>query len=277
MVVHRVSIRRVRENEIMTTRDAAVAGTFYPAVPSVLQADIERMLTESSIASSDHCPKALIVPHAGYVYSGPVAASAYRLLASAAGSISRVVVLGPAHRVYVRGIAVPTVSHFATPFGDVPLDLSAIAQIETFPRVVTSDPAHQNEHSIEVQLPFLQSVLHAFSLVPLVVGECASTQVSQVIDALWGDDETLVVVSSDLSHYLPYREAKAVDADTDRAILARSYNLHGDQACGAYAINGLMRVADKRSLHVERLDIRNSGDTAGDKSQVVGYAAYALY
>ncbi len=261
----------------MTTRDAAVAGSFYPAATSVLRADVERMLTESPTVSSDQYPKALIVPHAGYVYSGPVAASAYRLLARAAGSISRVVVLGPAHRVHMRGIAVPTVSHFATPFGDVPLDLSAIAQIETLPWVVTSDQAHQNEHSIEVQLPFLQSVLHAFSLVPLVVGECASTQVSQAIDVLWGGDETLVVVSSDLSHYLPYREAKAVDADTNRAILARSHSLHGDQACGAYAINGLMQVADARNLHVEQLDLRNSGDTSGDKTQVVGYAAYALY
>ncbi len=235
------------------------------------------MLAESPMASSDHCPKALIVPHAGYVYSGPVAASAYRLLANAAGSISRVMLLGPAHRVHVRGIAVPTVSHFATPFGDVPLDRTAIAQIETFPWVVTSDAAHQNEHCIEVQLPFLQSVLHAFGLVPLVVGECSSTRVSQVIDALWGGEETLVIVSSDLSHYLPYREAQAVDADTNRAILARSHSLQGEQACGAYAINGLMRVADARSLRVEPLDLRNSGDTAGDKTQVVGYAAYALY
>ncbi|MCZ6659118.1 MAG: AmmeMemoRadiSam system protein B, partial [Gammaproteobacteria bacterium] len=160
---------------------------------------------------------------------------------------------------------------------DVPLDRTAVAQIETFPWVVTSDPAHHNEHCIEVQLPFLQSVLHAFSLVPLVIGECTSTQVSQVIDALWGGDETLVIVSSDLSHYLPYREANAVDADTNRAILARSHSLRGEQACGAYAINGLMRVADARSLHVEQLDLRNSGDTAGDKSRVVGYAAYALY
>lgn len=261
----------------MTTRDTAVAGTFYPATASVLHADVERMLAEPPMASSDHCPKALIVPHAGYVYSGAVAASAYRLLASVAGSISRVVVLGPAHRVPVQGIAVPAVSHFATPFGDVPVDLAAIARIETFPWVVTSDPAHQGEHCIEVQLPFLQSVLDAFSLVPLVVGECASTQVSQVLDALWGGDETLVVVSSDLSHYLPYREAKAIDADTNRAILARSHALHGEQACGAYAINGLMRVAEARSLQVEQLDLRNSGDTAGDRSQVVGYGAYALY
>lgn len=277
MVIHRVSIKRGREDEIMTTRDAAVAGTFYPADTSVLHADVERMLAGWPIAPSDNCPKALIVPHAGYVYSGCVAASAYRLLASAAESISRVVLLGPAHRAYVRGIALPTVSHFATPFGDVPLDLRAIAQIETFPWVLMSDPAHQGEHCIEVQLPFLQSVLQAFSLVPLLVGECTGTQVSQVIDALWGGDETLVIVSSDLSHYLPYREAQTVDADTDRAILNRSHSLHGEQACGAYAINGLLRVADARSLHIEQLDLRNSGDTAGDKSQVVGYAAYALY
>ncbi len=277
MVIHRVSIEPGREHETMTTRDTAVAGTFYPATASVLHADVERMLAEPPMASSDRCPKALIVPHAGYVYSGAVAASAYRLLASVAGSISRVVVLGPAHRVPVQGIAVPAVSHFATPFGDVPVDLAAIARIETFPWVVTSDPAHQGEHCIEVQLPFLQSVLDAFSLVPLVVGECASTQVSQVLDALWGGDETLVVVSSDLSHYLPYREAKAIDADTNRAILARSHALHGEQACGAYAINGLMRVAEARSLQVEQLDLRNSGDTAGDRSQVVGYGAYALY
>ncbi len=260
----------------MTRRDAAVAGTFYPADSAVLHADLERMLAGGPGASG-HCPKALIVPHAGYVYSGPVAASAYRLLEPAAASISRVVLLGPAHRVYVRGIAVPAVSHFATPFGDVPLDLTAIAEIESFPWVTRSDPAHRDEHCIEVQLPFLQAVLDAFNLVPLLVGECGGEQVSEVIDALWGGDETLVIVSSDLSHYLPYREAQAVDADTNRAILNRSHSLHGEQACGARAINGLMHVADARSLAIEQLDLRNSGDTAGDKSQVVGYAAYALY
>jgi len=263
----------------MTMRPPAVAGMFYPDTASTLRADVRRMLDAPRVSEAvdRRVPKSLIVPHAGFVYSGPVAASAYRLLADAANEVSRVVVLGPAHRVYLRGMAVPTVESFRTPLGTVPVDVWAVKALEVFPWVVSSDEAHAQEHSIEVQLPFLQSVLTDFSLIPLVVGDCTCDQVSDVIETLWGDRETLIIVSSDLSHYLPYTQSNEVDADTTSQIVARAENLHGEQACGARAINGLMRVARNKGLDVEVLDVRNSGDTAGDKSQVVGYGAYAIY
>ena len=259
---------------VQSVRPAAVAGSFYAASPERLEADVDLMLGSSS--APRHHPKALIVPHAGYIYSGSVAAGAYRLLAGA--PITRVVMLGPAHTVYVPDIAVPTHTHFSTPLGLVPVDHAALEEIRTRPWVVDSDDAHHDEHCLEVQLPFLQRQLpDTFSVVPLLIGDCASLQVADVLDALWGGDETVIVVSSDLSHYLTYREASTADARTANAILAQSHDLRGDEACGARAINGLMHCAAKRGLRVDELDRRNSGDTSGDKTRVVGYGAYALY
>jgi AmmeMemoRadiSam system protein B len=260
----------------MNVREAAVAGSFYPGDPRELKNLINSLLLERPATDTPQ-PKALIVPHAGYVYSGPVAASAYRLLPAVAKTVRKVVLLGPAHRVYLRGMAVPSVTGFATPLGVVPLDADELEDIAGLPSVMISDSAHALEHSLEVHLPFLQMTLGNFSLIPIVVGDCRPGIVAAVIDALWeGDADTLVVVSSDLSHYLPYDEACARDGDTSRAIVAKSTNLDGEFACGAAAINGFMSAAAVRDLSVCALDVRNSGDTAGDRSGVVGYGAYAL-
>lgn len=259
----------------MTSRSAAVAGTFYPDDAGALEATVRRMLAEAGPATTGH-PKALIAPHAGYVYSGGIAASAYRQLESAHNRIRRVVLLGPAHRVYLQGMAVPSVEVFTTPCGEVHLDMDAIKRVLELPHTTVSDEAHAPEHCLEVHLPFLQAVLDDFLLVPIVVGTCAPEHVAAVLEALWGAEETLIVVSSDLSHYHPYADACKIDAQTSAAIVARSTRLTGEQACGAYAINGLMLAARTHDLSVSMLDVRNSGDTGGGQGEVVGYGAYAL-
>jgi AmmeMemoRadiSam system protein B len=261
----------------MAIRDPAVAGMFYPDQPARLRKDLEQMLLGDPSGTQAPTPKAVIVPHAGYVYSGEVAASAYRRLAGARGIVRRVVLLGPAHRVYLEGMAVPDVTDFATPLGKIPLDRPAIDAISSMPGVTWSNAAHAYEHSLEVQLPFLQIVLDDFRLVPVVVGRCDADRVAGVIDALWGGPETLIVISSDLSHFLPYKRAREVDGNTCQRILDKASSLSGEEACGAYVINGLMRSQHCRQLAVEAVDVRNSGDTAGDKSRVVGYGAFALH
>ena len=260
----------------MNTRSPAVAGTFYPGRKAELAECLKEMLADAVERAESSTPKVLIVPHAGYVYSGPVAASAYSLLQAQRQSITRVVLLGPAHRVYLNEMAVPSAGSFATPLGEVPVDREAVTKALTLPGVVVSDEAHATEHSLEVHLPFLQTMLESFSVLPVVVGQCSSERVAALVDGFWGGDETLIVVSSDLSHYLPYPQACTKDAHTTELILQQSSSLTGEQACGAAAINGLMRVARQRDLWVEALDVRNSGDTAGDRSQVVGYGSYAL-
>lgn len=258
-----------------TTRPAAVAGMFYPGEPEVLRATIEGMLQEAR-TSNDGPPRALIAPHAGYVYSGPIAASAYRLLERQRGRIRRVVVIGPAHRVYLNGLAFPSVDAFETPLGSIPLDREAIEQALKLPATGISDEAHALEHALEVQLPFLQTVLGEFTLIPIVVGRSEPRTVARVLESFW-DDETFFVISSDLSHYHGYEQARKLDARTSRRILSRDDHLDGEEACGAAAINGLMLLARDHDLTVSELDVRNSGDTAGDRQQVVGYGAYAIH
>lgn len=260
----------------MNTRKAAVAGQFYEADAHRLQQHINALLGAAGEAAW-HRPKVLIVPHAGYLYSGQTAAAAYRCLVPRGVRIERVVVLGPAHRVYLEGMAVPSVDAFATPLGAVPLDRPSIEQITDMAGVRVSDEAHRAEHSLEVQLPFLQTVLGHFSLVPVVVGNCDPEPVAAVLDALWGGAETLIVVSTDLSHFLGYEEACATDSLTCDRLLARDSALTGEEACGARALNGLMRSRHCRELAIEMLDLRNSGDTAGDRSRVVGYGAFILH
>ena len=256
-------------------RPAAVAGTFYPADRAALDAAIEDAMRQARSVSLP-LPKALIAPHAGYVYSGPVAASAYALVAGRAGAIRRVVLLGPCHRVAVRGLALPDVDTFETPLGRVPLDAAAIASILPLRQVTRLYEAHAFEHSLEVQLPFLQRVLGAFSLVPLAVGHATAAEVAEVLETLWGGDETLIVVSSDLSHYLAYDEARAIDEATARAIVTLDTSLGHDQACGATPVAGLLVVARRKGLKPTLVDLRNSGDTAGDRRRVVGYGAFAF-
>lgn len=259
----------------VAVRRPAVAGMFYPADARALGADVGAYLDAARDTGRDdeRVPKMLLVPHAGYVYSGPVAAHAYARLAKAHGRIRRVVLLGPTHRVALRAIAVPTVGAFETPLGRVTLDRVAIDKLADLPQVVAHDGAHAGEHALEVQLPFLQTVLGDFALVPLAVGHVAPKQVAAVIERLWGGDETLVVISSDLSHYLPYAQAKAVDGETVQRILALDPALDHDQACGATPLAAALTVARHHGLQPRLLDLRNSGDTAGDRSRVVGYCA----
>ena len=258
----------------MKARPAAVAGMFYPAETATLERTVSELL--AAAPASDGAVKALIAPHAGYQYSGLTAAHAYRLLDGRQEQIRRVVLLGPAHRIYLKGMAVPSVDTFRTPLGDVAIDADGVAQALDLPSMQISDEAHANEHSLEVHLPFLQTVLDDFRLVPIVVGVCPPQDVEAALEALWGGDETLIVISSDLSHFHSYADACELDGSTSRRIEARDASLQGEDACGAYAVNGLMLAAKAKGLHVRTLDLRNSGDTAGDKQRVVGYGAYAL-
>lgn len=257
-----------------TIRPPAVAGMFYPAEPGQLAQDVRQFLREAS--PPDLVPKALIVPHAGYIYSGAVAASAYISLAPIASRIRRVVLLGPTHRVAVRGLALPDVEAFDTPLGRVMLDAAAARAIASLPQVTLNTLAHEFEHSLEVQLPFLQSVLDDFTLLPLAVGMASPEEVAEVLEAVWGGDETLIVISSDLSHFLPYSVAQHVDNGTVKSILKLQQPLTHEQACGGTPINGLIIAARRHHLTPHLLDVRNSGDTAGSKDRVVGYSAFAF-
>jgi len=255
-------------------RSPAVAGIFYPADADVLSQQIDAMLSHVSIAISTY-PKALIAPHAGYNYSGPVAASAYALLQDVK-YIRRVALLGPVHRVPVHGLALPESEFFSTPLGEIPLDKETMDSIAQLPQVIWNDSAHVMEHSLEVHLPFLQRVLGEFQLVPVAVGDADTEAVAEILDALWGNHETLIVISSDLSHYLPYQQAQQVDRITADNILDKQWPISHEQACGATPINGLLAASGKHGLTPHLLDLRNSGDTAGDKQQVVGYGAFAF-
>ncbi len=260
----------------MDVRPAAVAGLFYEGDPAALRASIEGYLRAAG-APPGPAPKALIVPHAGYVYSGAVAARAYAQLAPLRGRVRRVVLLGPAHRVALRGLAAPGARAFATPLGVVPLDTESLALLDDLPQVLRSDEAHALEHSLEVQLPFLQAVLGDFALLPLVVGDASAEAVAEVLERVWGGDETLLVISSDLSHYLDYESARRLDAETCRAIEAlRPEALGRDSACGRVPVRGLLLAARRHGLAPRTLDLRSSGDTAGDRRRVVGYGAWSF-
>lgn len=263
------------------TRPAAVAGSFYPGNPAALRAAVDAHLAAATASDAPAAPrpKLLVVPHAGYVYSGDVAGLGYAQVAAAAepGRITRVVLLGPVHRVAVRGLAAPTVGAFETPLGDVRIDQAAIASLADLPQVVRADRPHAMEHSLEVQLPFLQQVLgDGFALVPLAVGDASPAEVAQVLERLWGGDETLIVISSDLSHYLPYDEAQARDSATVQRILHFATDLEGDEACGAAPLNGALQLARRKGLVPRLLGVRNSGDSAGGRDRVVGYGAVAF-
>lgn len=258
---------------------AAVAGLFYPGDPDELHAAVRQYLSDvqSDAKIRSWIPKAIIVPHAGYIYSASVAAPAYDALRHIADHIHRVVLLGPNHRVPLNKIAAPSVDVFATPDGDIPIDRDAIVAIVDLPQVEINDEAHAEEHALEVHLPFLQEVLGDFTLVPLVVGTVDHQAVAQVLKRLWGGDETLIVISTDLSHYHSYDNARQLDVQTAEAIEALQPDaISPDGACGRFPVGGLLHLAKEFGLNIERLDLRNSGDTAGPRDRVVGYGSWIL-
>ena len=261
-------------------RKPTVANLFYPGDAKKLQGQINVFLqfAKDTVDDNEPLPKAIIAPHAGYIYSGPIAASAYARIAPLHNKIRRVVLLGPSHRVPLMGVAASSADSFSTPFGEIPLDRQTIEALEREQLVVTLDAAHEMEHSLEVHLPFLQTVLDKFSLVPLVVGSATADQISRLIEFVWNEEDTLVVVSSDLSHYENYRAAQQHDQQTNQAIERLDFQHIGPQdACGCAPLNGLLRFAQQHHLHVQTVDYRNSGDTAGTKDQVVGYGAYVIH
>ena len=265
-------MRAVRQDADI--RPAAVAGAFYAADADRLRQDVA-----SFLAAVPECarpaPQALIAPHAGYIYSGPVAAHAFAALRDSASAPPRVVVIGPGHYVAVRGIAIPTAAAFATPLGRVPVDREALARVADLPCVVAADAPHAPEHALEVELPFLQCVLGSFALVPLLVGDAAPEEVDAVLERVW--DESLIIVSSDLSHYLDHAAAQRRDAATAATIERRDWSALGpNDACGFLAVAGMLRQAARRGLSAERLSLKNSGDTAGPRDRVVGYGAWAF-
>ena len=271
------------EHAMGVVRRPAVAGLFYPAEAGDLERSVAAYLAAAAAAGPQPTdepkavPKAIIAPHAGYIYSGPVAASVYARLAPARGRITRVVLFGPSHRVPFRGLAVTSATAYATPLGDLAIDRAAVETLLRLPGVTVLDQAHGPEHSLEVHLPFLQAVLGGFSLVPVVAGQATPEQVAAALDAVWGGPETLVVISTDLSHYLDYDAARRLDATTAAAIERLDIEALGaDQACGRVPVGGLLSVARRRGLRVETIDVRNSGDTAGARDQVVGYGAWAF-
>lgn len=260
-----------------SVRPPAVAAMFYPGDADTLK-DMVNQQVAAGQGFHSAATKALIAPHAGYVYSGGVAGSAYQSIKDQAEQIQRVVLLGPAHRLAFRGVAAPSHAYFATPIGHVEVDHEVLQPlIDKYKFLGVLDQAHQQEHGLEVHLPFLQMVLNDFKVVPLVVGQASPDDVAAVLDELWGGEETLVVISSDLSHYHDYATAKKMDAVTAACIESYNYeDLAHDGACGFYPVRGLMKVASERNLSIHRLDMCNSGDTAGDKNRVVGYGAWAL-
>lgn len=264
--------------EIQGERRPAVAGTFYPADAGELRREVEAFLAAGDDAGGTLPVRALVVPHAGYVYSGPVAGTAYARLRHRDAPVHRVVLLGPSHRVAFRGLAVPGTASFRTPLGSVRLDRDAIERALTLPQVIESDLAHAQEHSLEVHLPFLQTVLgDDFRLVPVVVGDADPQAVAALIETFWDDPGTLFVISSDLSHYLGYADARHIDRLTAQAIERLEPQAIGyEQACGRIPLQGLLLAAQRHGLHAHTLDLRNSGDTAGPRDRVVGYGAWTF-
>lgn len=258
-------------------RPAAVAGSFYPGNSVELSGVVDSLIANAKSTFSEPA-KAYIVPHAGYQYSGEVAGEVYSKLAARSQTIRRVVLLGPCHRVWIRGLAVPSSDKFSTPLGEIELDSQSLVKISQFPQVQISDVAHKEEHSLEVQLPFIQRALDKVKLVPIAVGDTSVDEVSQVIEALWGEDDTIFLISSDLSHFHDYDTALETDKITTALIENFDYKLMDhEMACGSTPIQGFLKIAKKKSMRVKTLRQCNSGDTAGNKNSVVGYAAYAIY
>lgn len=268
-------MRPTRSNA--SVREPAVAGYFYPDDPVELEQTIERLLDAAPVVNLPTATRTFIVPHAGYVYSGSVAAAAYASMRRDGPEVHRVVVIGPSHRVYLRGIAVPQAVAFKTPLGEIPIDARNKRLLTQRGDVVLSDTPHAMEHSLEVQLPFLQVLFAEFELTALVVGDAQPEYVASVLAAVSREPSTLVLASSDLSHYLSYDDARRVDGATNARILQCANDLAGEEACGAVALNGVLTLAKRRGAQITELLRLNSGDTAGDRDRVVGYGSYAIH
>lgn len=263
-------------NQPISIRPTAVAGSFYPKQASELNNMLEKFLSLDSVKVAT--PKAIIAPHAGYIYSGQTAASVYSNLEQVKNKIRRVVLLGPTHRVHVKGIALPSNTHFASPLGNVSIDTQSLKKISAHSFVDYIDEAHAQEHSLEVHIPFLQKVINNFVLLPILVGDATPEQVATILKELWGNDETLIVISSDLSHFLNYETAGKTDRNTTELIEKLDYeHISSKQACGCMPMRGLLKLAQEKNMTIQTIDLRNSGDTAGTKDRVVGYGAYALF
>lgn len=264
--------------KVDSIRRPAVAGRFFPAVRSELTAIVQSCLQEASPPERTGAPKAIIAPHAGFAFSGPVAGSAFAPLTEAANEIGRVVLIGPSHHVAFDGVATSGFGNFETPLGVVSVDAGAIRQALKFDFVKEFEPAHQREHSLETHLPFLQSVLGEFQVVPLVTGRIDRETLARLFDALWGGEETIISVSSDLSHFFDYETARSLDRETSTRIAQfEADQITPDDACGAVSIRGFLEAGRRREMRSEIIDLRNSGDTAGDRSRVVGYGAYGFW
>jgi len=260
----------------MNIRKAAVAGYFYPNVRKALGNLVQNLILKSN--EFEYIPKGIIVPHAGYTYSGPIAAHAYRLIKKISNKIKNVILIGPSHRVLVRGVAISSADYFETPLGNIKVNQELCEKIKNLPGVIVDDNAHKEEHSLEVQLPFLQETLNRdINILPAVINVASPYIVSNFLEEVWGGEETLIIVSSDLSHYLSYEIAKKKDEMTSRAIMSFDIeNIHDDDACGSSALKGFLIMAKKKDLKPALLDLRNSGDTGSDKDQVVGYGAFCF-
>ncbi len=258
-------------------RKPGVAGTFYPADSEQLEQMLAHYLNDAPQA--EKVPKAIIAPHAGYSYSGSVAATVYKRLQSAKELITKVVIIGPSHRVGFHGLAISTADQFSTPLGNIDVDAEGIRKISEFPFIHCMDQAFDNEHCLEVHLPFLQTVLKKFSLIPLIAGDASADQISEILELFWDQPETLIVISTDLSHFHQYETAQTLDKETSILFEKCEYEkLEKGSACGRIPVSGLLALARKRGLRVKTLDLRNSGDTAGskDRNRVVGYGAYVV-
>lgn len=257
-------------------RPASAAGLYYPKDADALHRALEALLARPR-PDVARAPKALVVPHSGYSFSGEVAAAAYRTLRPCADAIRHVVLVGPSHRVPMRGLAMPTCQYYSTPFGRVPVGDSARQRLRELGLAGIADAPHALEHSLEVQVPFLQELLRDFDLLPIAVGSAPPEQVARTLEAVWGGPETLVIVTSDLSHHHTHAEALLLDGQTAASILARRSDLSDAQACGAGGVNGLMEIARRKSLDVALLERGTSGDMAGERSRVVGFASFVLH
>lgn len=260
---------------MMKVQTPNVSGQFYPEEPALLRQTVEQLI--AAVTLSQPVPKAIIAPHAGYIYSGPVAASVYAQLAEGKGIIDRVILMAPSHRLSFHGLAASSAALFETPLGQIPVDQPGVEEALSLPQVQRLDRAFAGEHSLEVHLPFLQVVLGDFRLLPFIVGDAAPESVAGVIDLLWEDEGTIIVMSSDLSHFSDYETARRQDAATSRAIEALEGDAIGYQdACGRNPVNGLLYYARRHGLKAQTIDLRNSGDTAGTRDSVVGYGAYVF-